>query len=92
MLLKSFEDLEVWKRAHQLVLQIYAVTNHFPREEKFGLTYQIRRASVSIAANIAEGFNRRHKKEKIQFNANAKSSLDEVHYYIISAHDLNYLN
>lgn len=90
MLLNTFEDLVVWQKAHQLVLKIYAETKSFPSDEKFGLTSQIRRAMVSVAANIAEGFNRRHKKEKLQFNSIAKTSLDEVHYYVILANDLGY--
>jgi len=92
MLLKTFEDLVVWQKAHQFVLKIYKETVVFPVDERFGLTSQIRRAAVSIAANIAEGFNRRHKKEKMQFNSIAKASLDEVHYYVILANDLGFWN
>jgi four helix bundle protein len=55
---RSFEDLLVWQKAHQFVLQVYALTENFPRAELFGLTSQLRRAAVSIAANIAEGFKK----------------------------------
>jgi four helix bundle protein len=57
--LKSFEDLSVWKKSHELVLEIYKITKSFPREEKYGLVSQMRRAAISVAANIAEGFKRK---------------------------------
>lgn len=89
-MLNSFKDLNVWQRAHQLVLLIYKETSVFPADERFGLTSQIRRAAVSVAANIAEGFRKRHKKEKIYFYSISQTSLDEVRYYVVLANDLGY--
>jgi four helix bundle protein len=62
--IKRFEDLKVWQKSHELVLEVYKVTQQFPTEEKFGLTSQIRRSAVSVAANIAEGSKRQHLKAK----------------------------
>ena len=64
---KCFEDLTVWQKAHSLVLAVYEITKEFPAEEKFGMTSQMRRAGVSIAANIAEGFKKRGIKDKSNF-------------------------
>jgi four helix bundle protein len=64
---KSFEDLVVWQKAHQFVLQVYALSETFPRAEMFGLTSQLRRAAVSIAANIAEGFKKTGRADKARF-------------------------
>lgn len=88
---KSFRDLVVWQKAHQLVLEIYRQTRGFPHEEKFGLTSQIRRAAVSVAANITEGFSKRGRSDKARFLNIAQGSLEEVHYYLILAGDLGYL-
>lgn len=89
---ERFEDLEVWQRAHKLVLEIYKITRTFPREEKFGLTSQMRRAGVSIAANIAEGFKKRGTKDKTNFYNIAQGSLEELRYYLILCRDLGYLD
>ena len=89
---KGFEDLKVWQRSHELVLGVYKVTQQFPNEEKFGLTSQIRRSAVSIAANIAEGSKRQHLKEYIQMLYIAQGSLSETTYYLLLAQDLKYLN
>ena len=58
--IKGFEDLKVWQKSHELVLEVYKVTQQFPNEEKFGLTSQIRRSAAFVAANIAEGYKRQH--------------------------------
>ena len=87
---RSFRDLMVWQKAHQLVMAIYRLTKGFPADEKFGLTSQIRRASVSVAANIAEGFSKRGKPDKARFFNIAQGSLEEVHYYLILGNDLGY--
>lgn len=79
----AFKDIEVWQKAHQLVLHIYETSKHFPKEEMFGLSSQLRRAAVSIPANIAEGFKRQGTKDKIRFYNIAQSSLEEVRYYLI---------
>ncbi|MCS7151107.1 MAG: four helix bundle protein [Endomicrobia bacterium] len=90
-MIKSFKDLNIWQKAHGLVLDIYQLTNKFPKEEKFGLVSQIRRAAVSVVANIAEGFRKRSNKEKVNFYTYSQSSLDEVEYYIILCRDLNFI-
>ena len=87
---RSFRDLMVWRKAHELVLAIYRLTESFPEREKFGLTHQMRRAAVSIAANIAEGFGKRSPAEKARFLNMAEGSLEECRYYLILAQDLGY--
>jgi len=87
---KSYEELEVWRKSHQVVLSVYRTTRSFPREEMFGLTSQVRRASASAPANIAEGFRRTTKAEKARFYNIALASLDEARYPLLLAHDLGY--
>jgi four helix bundle protein len=87
---KTFEDLLVWQKAHKLVLEIYKLTRTFPQDELFGLTSQIRRAAVSVPANIAEGFKRKGKADKLRFFNISQASLEEVRYYLILAQDLGY--
>ncbi len=87
---KSFEDLVVWRKAHEFVLGVYELTKTFPREETYGLTSQLRRAAISIAANTAEGFRKRGKADKARFMNTAEASVDESHYYLILARDLRY--
>lgn len=88
--IKSFEDLLVWQKAHQLVLAVYKITKLFPKEEQYCLISQIRRAAVSVPANIAEGFRRRTKADKQRFLTMAQGSLEEVRYYLILSEDLGY--
>lgn len=87
---KSFQDLIVWQKAHQFVLSVYKITKLFPREELYGLSNQFRRASVSIAANIAEGFRKNGKLDKLRFYNIAQGSLEECRYYILLVRDLEY--
>ncbi len=87
---QSFEDLLAWQKAHALTLEVYKLTRGFPREEVFGLTSQIRRASVGVAANIAEGFKRRGAQDKARFLNIAQASLEECRYYLILTRDLQY--
>ena len=87
---KTFRDLIIWQRAHQFVLAVYRMTAIFPKNETFGLTSQLRRAAVSIAANIAEGFKRRGRADKARFLNIAQASLEECRYYLILAADLRY--
>ena len=87
---KRFEELVVWQKAHQLVLAIYKLTKNFPKEEIFGLTSQFRRAAVSVPANIAEGFKRATIPDKLRHLNIAQASLEEVRYYLILSHDLDY--
>jgi four helix bundle protein len=88
---KSFEELIVWQKAHLFVLTVYKLTENFPKQEIYGLTSQLRRAAVSIAANIAEGYKKKDYKNKINFLNISESSLQECRYYIILAYDLNYI-
>ena len=89
---RRFEDLAVWRKAHQLTIEIYRITKSYPREEKFGLVSQMRRAAVSIPANIAEGFKKRGQKNKANFYNIAQGSLEELRYYITLSKDLGYLS
>ena len=91
MTISRFEDLEVWRAAHQLTLGVYRLTESFPPKESYGLSLQMRRASVSVPSNIAEGFGRTGKREKIQFYNIAQGSLSELRYYCILAKDLGFL-
>ncbi len=87
---RSFQDLIVWQKGHQLVLEIYNLTSNFPSSEIYGLTSQLRRATVSVPANIAEGFKKKGIKDKIRFLNIAQASLEESRYYLILANDLKY--
>jgi len=86
----TFQDLHVWQRSHALVIRTYAITSSFPRHELFGLSSQMRRAAVSVPANIAEGFRRRSRWDKARFLNIAAASLDELQYQLILARDLGY--
>ncbi len=88
----SFEKLEVWQNAIELSVIVYEITNKFPSEEKFGLTSQMRRASVSVASNIAEGTSRRTSKDKNYFIMVAYTSLMELLNQFIIANKLNYIS
>jgi four helix bundle protein len=89
---KSFEDLIVWQKAHQFVLGVYKLTENFPKHELYGLTSQLRRAAVSIPANIAEGFRKKGRADKARFMNIAQGSIEECRYYLILSRDLNYAN
>ena len=90
MAAKTFQDLIVWQKAHQFVLDVYALTAEFPKAELYGLTSQLRRATVSVPANIAEGFKKRTKPDKARLMNIAQGSLEECRYYLILTKDLNY--
>ena len=87
---KRFTDLIVWQKAHKFVLSVYRLTSDFPKEEIYGLTSQIRRAAVSIAANIVEGFKKTGAADKIRYLNISQGSLEECRYYLILANDLSY--
>jgi four helix bundle protein len=89
---KSFRDLIVWQKAHNFVLSIYKNTESFPKNEMFGLTSQLRRASVSIAANLVEGYKKKSKLDKLRFMNIAQGSLEETRYYLILVNDLKYID
>ena len=88
----SFTDLIVWQKAHTFVLNIYKITKDFPKEELYRLTSQLRRASVSIPANISEGYTKRGKHDKIRYLNIAQGSLEECHYYLILSADLGFVS
>jgi len=89
---RTFEDLKVWQKAHTFVLSVYAVTKMFPSNEAFGITSQIRRSAVSVPANIAEGYKRLTKPDKLRFFNIAQASLEETRYYVILCRDLKYID
>ena len=89
--MQDFKKLLVWQKGHQLVLAVYKETTKFPKSELYGLTNQMRRAAVSISANIAEGCGRRSKVEFARFLQISMGSASELEYYAILAHDLAFL-
>ncbi|MHB9069220.1 MAG: four helix bundle protein, partial [Sedimentisphaerales bacterium] len=87
---KNFTDLLVWQKAHSFVMSIYRLCEKFPKSETYGLISQMRRAAVSIPANIAEGFGKSSIKDKMRFLEISKGSLEECRYYLILAGELGY--
>jgi four helix bundle protein len=85
---KSFEDLIVWQKAHEFVLAVYRLSDAFPKSELYGLITQLRRAAVSIAANIAEGFKKQGKTDKCRFLNISQGLVEECRYYLILVRDL----
>lgn len=84
-------NLEVWKLAHQLTIQVYKITDKYPKSEQFGLTNQVRRSVSSVPTNIIEGQARQYKKEFIQFLYISKGSLEETNYHLFLSKDLGYI-
>jgi len=91
-MLKSFKDLKVWQKSYSLCLKIYSLTRKFPSDERYGLTSQLRRASVSIPSNIAEGYGKKTTREYIYSLYIANGSLCEIETQIMLSNDLKYLN
>ena len=89
-MLNSYKELTVWRKSIDLILEIYRLTDNFPRSELYGLTSQMRRAAVSIPSNIAEGYSRRHRQEYIQFIKVAFGSGAELETQIIIAKRLGF--
>lgn len=89
--IQHFTDLVAWQKAHELVLAIYKETKNFPADERFGLTSQIRRSAASITANLAEGFGRQGKQDKIQFYVIARGSDTELQDQLLTIKDLEYI-
>src|SRR5687768_16055967 len=87
---RSFEDIEIWQKAHSWVLADYKFSEGFPKHELFGLSSQLRRSAVSVPANFAEGFKKVGKADKLRFFNIAQGSLEECRYYLILARDLGY--
>jgi four helix bundle protein len=90
--MRPHEKLKLWIRAVDFVVRIYELTNSFPKEEKFGLTSQIRRAAVSVPANIAEGAARQSHKEFVHFLSNVQGSASELSTELLIARRLGYLS
>jgi len=90
--MEDFKDLRVWVKAHELALAVYRKTRAFPKEEMYGLTSQLRRASASVGANIAEGCGRRSDAEMRRFVQIARGSANEVEYHLLLAKDLDFLS
>ncbi|HET9182346.1 MAG TPA: four helix bundle protein [Candidatus Angelobacter sp.] len=90
--MKDFKDLKVWQKAHELTILVYSASRTFPREEIYGLTSQLRRAAVSIGANIAEGCGRRSDREFVRFLQIARGSSSEVEYHLLLSRDLKFMS
>jgi four helix bundle protein len=89
--IKSFTELTVWQRAHELTMMVYRLTSRFPKSERFGMISQMRRASASVPANIAEGFGRRTTRELLRCLQISAGELEETRYYLILGRDLGYV-
>ena len=89
--MKDFRDLKVWEKAHRLTISIYRVTSTFPAEERYGLTSQLRRAAVSIPANIAEGCGRSGDRDFARFLQMSMGSATELEYHLLLVHDLGFV-
>ena len=90
--MRDYKNIKAYQFADDLALEVYTATKDFPKEELYGLTLQLRRAAVSIAANIAEGASRQHKKDYLQFLYIARGSIAETEYLLHLSARLNYLN
>ncbi len=90
-MIKTFRDLNVWQKSHNLVLEIYKLTRYFPKEERYGLVSQLRRSTISVATNIVEGFKRKSRKDYAHFISIADGSLEEAKYQILLIKDLGYI-
>lgn len=91
-MIRNFTDLEAWQVSHRLTLFVYKLTKSYPREEIFSLVSQSRRAASSVGANIAEGFGRNTRKDKVHFYTMARGSLTELQNHLLLARDLKYIS
>ena len=89
--MQHFTELKVWRRSHELVLEVYRLSHRFPDDERFGVTSQLRRAAASVPSNIAEGSKRRHPRDYARFLNIAEASLSETEYLLILCNDLGYV-
>jgi four helix bundle protein len=90
--INGFSELTVWQKAHELTLETYRMTEKFPRSERFGIISQVRRASASVSANIAEGFGRRPTKELLRCLQISRGELEETRYFFILSPDLGHIS
>ena len=88
---QSFEEMPVWQKAHRLAVEVFHVSEGFPRREDYGLTSQLRRAALSISANIAEAFGRFHYRDKLNFYYNSRGSANETKSHLLYARDVGYI-
>lgn len=91
-MITGFEDLDVWKLSHRLALQIFFLSKQFPKDERFGITAQLRRATLAIPTNIAEGSARRHHREFLQFCSISRGSIAETQYLLRFIRDLEWIS
>jgi four helix bundle protein len=89
---KNYKELAVWRKAHEMTLEVYGATRGFPKEELYGLTSQLRRSAASVGANIAEGSGRRSNNEICRFLQIARGSASEAEYHLLLARDLKFLS
>lgn len=90
--IEKFTDLKTWQESHKIIMEVYAITGKFPKEELFGLTSQMRRSAVSITSNIAEGFGRNTFKDKVHFFYQARGSMVELKNQLIISRDVHYMS
>ena len=90
--MRNYRDLQVWKKSHNVALDLYKVSQCFPREELYGMTSQIRRAAISIGANLAEGCGRQTSGELARFVRIAMGSASELDYHLLVSRDLGFMN
>ena len=90
--MRNYRDLQVWDKAHKLTVDLYRVSREFPREEIYGITSQLRRAAVSVEANLAEGCGRRTSNELARFVRIAMGSASELDYHLLLCRDLGFMN
>ena len=89
--MEKFKKLKVWLKAHQLVLEIYKITKNYPKEELYCLVSQMRRAAISVVANIVEGCKRKIIKDRLHFHTMSDTSLEELKYYFLLSYELEYI-
>lgn len=90
--INNFTDLHTWQEGHKLVLSVYNILKSYPKYELFALSAQMRRCAISVTSNLAEGFSRKSKKEKIQFYSISKGSLTELQNQLLISRDVGYIN